>query len=122
MGFTTGLLGGFTLTTALIHISLSMHARNRVAQSARLHQQSLLLNQIVDGPLQPLPYSAPREVQAGLLETVKDRWNSELEGNVKKIQSTDWDGVRNQMEEGVSRVWRRAFQKSREGVAEVVGK
>ncbi|KAK4901745.1 hypothetical protein LTR27_001517 [Elasticomyces elasticus] len=122
MGFTTGLLGGFTLTTALIHISLSIHARNRVAQSARLHQQSLLLNQIVDGPLQPPPPSAPREVQAGLLETVKDRWNSELEGNVKKLQSTDWDGVRNQMEEGVSRVWRRAFQKSREGVAEVVGK
>ncbi|KAK5724682.1 hypothetical protein LTR15_004729 [Elasticomyces elasticus] len=122
MGFTTGLLGGFTLTTALIHISLSIHARNRVTQSARLHQQSLLLNQIVDGPPQPLPPSSPREVQAGLFETVKDRWNAELEGNVKKLQSTDWDGVRNQMEEGVSRVWRRAFQKSREGVAEVIGK
>ncbi|TKA64569.1 hypothetical protein B0A55_10453 [Friedmanniomyces simplex] len=122
MGFTTGLLGGFTLTTALIHLSLSIHARNRVAQSASLHQQSLVLNQLVDGPSLPLPPSAPRAVQAGVWETAKDRWNAELEGNVKKLQSTDWNGVRDQMEEGVSRLWRRAFQKGREGVVEVVGK
>jgi len=49
-------------------------------------------------------------------ETAKDRWNAELENNVRKLQSTDWDGVRNRMEEGVSSVWRRAFEKGREVV------
>ncbi|KAK0947151.1 hypothetical protein LTR29_001434 [Friedmanniomyces endolithicus] len=122
MGFTTGLLGGLTLTTALIHISLSIHARNRIAQSAHLHQQSLILNRLVDGPPPPLPAAAPRVVQAGVWETAKDRWNAELEGNVKKLQSTDWNGVRDQIEEVVSRTWRRAFQKGREGIVEVVGK
>ncbi len=143
MGFTTGLvrpnelttaypyppsltipfqLGGLTLTTALIHVSLSIHARNRIAQSAHLHQQSIILNQLVDGPPLPLPAPAPRVVQAGVWETAKDRWNAELEGNVKKLQSTDWNGVRDQIEEVVSRTWRRAFQKGREGVAEAVGK
>ncbi|KAK3075269.1 hypothetical protein LTR53_001547 [Teratosphaeriaceae sp. CCFEE 6253] len=119
MGFTTGLLGGLTLTTALLHLSLSLHARNRVAQSALLHQQSLILHNIVE-PAPPLPPAAPREVRAGVFETMKDRWNSELERNVRELQTTDWNGVRDQLEEGASKLWRRAFAKTRESVAEAV--
>ncbi|KAK5115019.1 hypothetical protein LTR85_010057 [Meristemomyces frigidus] len=115
MGFTTGLLGGFTLTTSLLYLSLSLHTRNRVQQASLLQQQSLILNNVVE-PLPPPPPPASREVQAGLWETAKDRWNAELEGNVRKLQHMDWDGVRIRMEEGVSAVWRRAFEKGREVV------
>jgi MICOS complex subunit MIC12 len=53
-----------------------------------------------------------------LWETVKDRWNAELERNVRKLQTTDWDKVREDLEERVSSVWRRAFKEGREKAAE----
>ena len=84
-------------------------------QSALLHQQSLILNNVVD-PQPPLPPPTSREVRAGVWETAKDRWNAQLEGEVKRLQRVDWNGVREQMEEGVSRVYRRAFEKGREVV------
>jgi len=48
------------------------------------------------------------------LENAKERWNAELEKDVRKLQNMDWNGIREQMEEGVSSVWRRAFEKGRE--------
>lgn len=106
-------LGGFTLTTTIIYLSLSLHTRNREHQAALLHQQSLILNNIVEPqPLQPPP--ASREVRAGVWETAKDRWNAELESNVKKLYRVDWNGVWDRTEEGVSSLWRRAFEKARE--------
>ncbi|KAK5171253.1 uncharacterized protein LTR77_004397 [Saxophila tyrrhenica] len=113
MGFTTGLLGGFTLTTTLLYLSLDLHTRNRVYQSALLHQQSLILTNVVE-PLPPSPPPTNREIQAGVLERAKDRWNAELESNVRKLQHVDWSDVRTRMEEGVSSVYRRAFEKGRE--------
>ncbi|KAK3691591.1 hypothetical protein LTR37_018546 [Vermiconidia calcicola] len=115
MGFTTGLLGGITLTTTLIYLSLSIHTRNRIHQSAVLHQQSLILNNVVE-PQPPLPPPTDRQVRVGLLETAKDRWNAELEKDVKKLQEMDWGAVRERMEEGVSVIWRRAFERGREVV------
>ena len=134
MGFTTGLvitslqhseynlianlipqLGGFTLTTTLLYLSISLHTRNRVYQSSLLHQQSLILNNIVE-PLPPLPPPTNREVRAGLSETLKDRWNAQLEKEVKKVQEVDWSVVRERMEEGVSAVYRRAFEKGRQAI------
>jgi MICOS complex subunit MIC12 len=70
-------------------------------------------------PLPPLPPPTSREVRVGLLETAKDKWNAELENNVRKLYNVDWSGVRERMEEGVSAVYRRAFEKGREGVAEL---
>lgn len=66
--------------------------------------------------LPPAALPIDREVPAGLLETAKDRWNTELESNVRKLQNMDWDAARERMEEGVSSVWRRAFAKGQEGV------
>jgi len=111
-------LGGFTLTTTIIYLSLHLHTTNRVQQAALLHQQSLILNSIVE-PQQPLPPPTAREVRAGVLETVKDGWNRELERNVRKVESVDWNGVRDQMEDTVSRLWRRAFAGAREAAEEV---
>ena len=56
---------------------------------------------------------------AGLWERSKDRWNKELEENVKKVQGVDWEDVVGRVEEGISVVWRRAFERGREGVVEV---
>ena len=111
-------LGGFTLTTTIVYLSLNLHARNRLHQSALLHQQAVLLNGIVEPePAQPLPIN--REVRTGLLETAKDRWNAELEKNVRTLQDADWTSARLRLEEKVSSLWSNAFQKGREGVAEV---
>ncbi|KAK3671919.1 hypothetical protein LTR78_008285 [Recurvomyces mirabilis] len=118
MGFTTGLLGGFTLTTTLIYLSITLHTRNRIQQAALLHQQSFVLNNLVE-PAPASPEPTAREVPAGLWETAKDKWNSELERGVKRIWSTDWDGARDQVEEGVSSVWRRTFAAAREKADEV---
>ncbi|KAM0715471.1 hypothetical protein Q7P37_008969 [Cladosporium fusiforme] len=113
MGFTTGLLGGFTLTTTIIYLSLNLHARNRLQQSALLHQQAILLNGITEPEtVQPPPIN--REVRQGLLETAKDRWNAELEKNVRQLQTADWTSARLRLEEKVSAVWRNAFEKGRE--------
>lgn len=139
MGFTTGFvrpcrpptlpfnstntphqLGGITLTTTLLYLSLNLHTRNRVHQAALLHQQSLLLTNIVE-PRPPLPPPTSREVRTGIWESAKDRWNAELEGGVRKLQRTDWGDVRDRMEEGVGRVWRRAFAGAEEGVKKVEG-
>jgi len=106
MGFTTGLLGGFTLTTTLIYLSLNIHTHNRIHQAALLQQQALNLNNIVD-PLPPAPPVPSRAIQAGLWDTAKDRWNHELESNIKKLYSTDWGAVRDRVEIGAGRVWRR---------------
>jgi len=111
-------LGGFTLTTSIIYLSLNIHARNRLHQSALLHQQAVLLNGIVEPePTQPEPIN--REVRIGLLETAKDRWNAELEKNVRTLQTADWSAARLRLEEKVSSMWRSAFQKGKEGVVEV---
>jgi len=118
MGFTTGLLGGFTLTTTILYLSLSLHARNREHQASLLHQQAFILNQLVE-PQPPAPPPIPREVQAGVWETAKDRWNKELEDNVRKLYQIDWDRVRENTEEGVSALWRRAFERGRQGLEQV---
>lgn len=109
------------MTTTLLYLSLSLHTRNRVRQASLLNQQSLILTNIVE-PIPPILEPAERTVRIGLLETAKDRWNAQLESEVKRLQNVDWPGVRDQMEEGVSRVWRRAFEKSRDGVEIAVEK
>lgn len=66
-----------------------------------------MLNNIVDPP----PLTSPpvaREVRAGLIETGKDRWNREIESLVRKVQTTDWHAVRDDAEEKIVAVYRRA--------------
>ena len=58
-------------------------------------------------------------MRIGLLETAKDRWNAELEKNVRSLQDADWSSAGRKLEERVSGLWRSAFEKGREGVAEV---
>ncbi|GAB7361585.1 hypothetical protein MBLNU230_g1637t1 [Neophaeotheca triangularis] len=115
MGFTTGMLGGITLTTTLLYLSLNLHARNRLHQSTLLHQQSLVLDRVVS-PRATVPQPVSREDRAGLLESAKDRWNAELEANVRKVQGADWGALRERLEEGVAGVFGRGLEKGREEV------
>ncbi|KAL2349582.1 hypothetical protein BJ546DRAFT_821338, partial [Cryomyces antarcticus] len=101
MGFTTGFIGGITLTSSVLYLSLAIHHRNRLHQALLLRQQSLVLSNIVE-PAPPAPLPTSREVRGGLLETAKDRWNGELAGLVRRMQYMDWNAVRDGMEESVS--------------------
>ncbi|KAF1350833.1 hypothetical protein BDV97DRAFT_397823 [Delphinella strobiligena] len=104
MGFFSGFIGGATLTTAIFYLSLDLHHRNRLHQAALLRQQALLLNNVVD-PLPPQPPPTARTVQAGLSERIKDRWNTELSAAVRRLQTFDWNGAREGVEEGASKLW-----------------
>lgn len=111
-------LGGFTLTSTILYLSVSLHQRNRIYQSSLLRQQSFLIdNTIAPKDLPPPPPS--REVQAGLLETAKDKWNAELERNVRKLQTYDWAALWENVENSAGRLFQRAGEKGAEAVREV---
>lgn len=55
----------------------------------------------------------------GLQERLRERWNAELEGNLRKVYSVDWKGVREEVEDRVAGLWGRAMEGTREGVKEV---
>lgn len=94
MGFTTGFLGGVTLTFSLAYLSVYVHRSNRTYQSLLLRQQAKLLTSHVDPPEPEYQPPAYRIEQAGLDEQLKDRWNREVESLVRRVQSTDWEALR----------------------------
>ncbi|KAJ9603478.1 hypothetical protein H2200_012256 [Cladophialophora chaetospira] len=105
MGFTTGFLGGATLTYSLLYLGLYIHRANRSVQKTLLAQQSSLLNSVVE-PLPPVPDPPAYEVRrAGLAEELKDRWNREIEKLVRNAQETDWQQVRQDAEHRLARTW-----------------
>ena len=70
-----------------------------------LSQQSVLLNSVVE-PLPPFPESPAYNVQkVSLVETLKDRWNREVEGTVRRLEDTDWNQVRSRWESRIGMVW-----------------
>ncbi|KIW51510.1 hypothetical protein PV05_10223 [Exophiala xenobiotica] len=105
MGFTTGFLGGLTLTYSLLYMSLYVHRANRNVQKTLLKQQANLLNSVVEPP-PPLPEPPAYEVRkAGLVEELKDHWNSEIEKLVRNVQTTDWAAKREQWESTIAATW-----------------
>lgn len=105
MGFTAGFLGGLTLTYSVLYLSLYLHRNNRVHQSLLLSQQSRLLNSKLDPPEVEYEPPAYRIEEAGLNEMLKDRWNREVEGLVRRVQDTDWEEVRIRWENRVGSAW-----------------
>ncbi|KAF2269265.1 hypothetical protein CC78DRAFT_564981 [Lojkania enalia] len=106
MGFTTGFLGGFTLTSSILYLTISLHTRNRFTQASLLRQQRQVLNNVIE-PEPPAPEPMAREVPVGLSEMAKDRWNRTIEGMVRKVYETDWRRVREGVEDDVGAVVRR---------------
>ncbi|KAL5120115.1 hypothetical protein ACEQ8H_001940 [Pleosporales sp. CAS-2024a] len=98
MGFTTGFLGGVTLTSAVLYLTISMHTQSRMQQAALLRQQRQVLTDFYE-PKKPQPEPKPRVVPVGLLDMAKDRWNRSLEEGVRRIYTTDWRKVREEAED-----------------------
>ncbi|KAF2491148.1 hypothetical protein BU16DRAFT_493955 [Lophium mytilinum] len=120
MGFTTGFLAGTTLTSLTLYLTLSLHTRNRLTQSALLRQQTSVLSNILD-PQPPAPEPTTRIARAGLIETAKDRWNGELEREVRLVYNTDWRKVREGVEDrlaGLIGKLRAKGEEVKEGVKE----
>ncbi|KAI1487863.1 hypothetical protein F5X96DRAFT_121299 [Biscogniauxia mediterranea] len=113
MGFTTGFTGGVTLTLSIAYLSILAHQRNREYQAAVLRQQTRLISGIMD-PLPPVLPPTRAELaaaeRANLVETAKDRWNSEVESAVRWVQTKDWEEVREGVETAVARLWARTFK------------
>ena len=81
--------------------------QSQVPTHITLSQQSTLLNSVIE-PLPSMPEPPAYEVQkAGMVEMLKDRWNSEVENMVRRAQTTDWDKVRESWESRVGSVWAR---------------
>ena len=96
-----------TLTYSVLYLSLYLHRANRKYQHTLLSQQSVLLNSAIE-PLPPLPESPAYDVQkVSMTETLKDQWNRELEGMVKRVEETDWNQVRARWESRIGTVWAR---------------
>ncbi|KAI9664729.1 MAG: hypothetical protein M1821_006177 [Bathelium mastoideum] len=113
MGFTTGFIGGITLTTSILYLTISVHQRNRATQSAFLRHQAATLNNFIE-PALPSPPPTSRETRVNWTETWKDRWNAELENAVRKLYAIDWDKVREGVEDRTAALWAAAFRKARE--------
>ncbi|KAK6082737.1 hypothetical protein SCUP234_04061 [Seiridium cupressi] len=115
MGFTTGFTGGVTLTLSLAYLTVLAHQRNRERQSAILRANNYIVSGITD-PLPPVYQPSRSEVAAqereNFLETAKDKWNAELEKEVRWVQNTDWNEVCEGVETAVGRLWARALGRS----------
>jgi MICOS complex subunit MIC12 len=101
-----------TLTLSLAYLTVLAHQRNREQQASLLRQQTYALTALYD-PLPPTLPPTRAELaaieRANLVETVKDRWNAEIEGAVRWAQTRDWEEVREGLETSVARLWARAF-------------
>ena len=146
MTFTTGFVGGVTLTYSLLYLGLHMHRHNRMQQHLMLKQQTLLLNSFFDSPSQSTTSSTPattsqqlttptssitpfslsltsplgsniltyerrRDGRPTFLTSLKTAWNDEVENVVRRVQDTDWDGIRERWEDKGGRVWRGLVQR-----------
>lgn len=107
MGFTTGFLGGLTLTYSLVYLSVYVHRSNRTHQSLLLRQQARLLNSSIDPPEPEYEPPAYRIEKAGLEEQLKDRWNREVEKLVRNVQTTDWEALRLRVEDRIGNAFGR---------------
>ncbi|CAK7206075.1 hypothetical protein SEUCBS139899_008858 [Sporothrix eucalyptigena] len=57
-------------------------------------------------PSKPEP---PRQPRTSFVEGLKTRWNMEIEGAVRKVQTTDWVEVRENAEGRLAHLWYQAF-------------
>lgn len=106
MGFTTGFLGGLTLTYSAVYLSVYVHRQNRTHQSLLLRQQAKLLNSKVDGPEPEYAPPAYRMEDGGIEEQFKDKWNRSIQKVVSSLQNTDWEKVRIDTEHTIGDAWK----------------
>jgi altered-inheritance-of-mitochondria protein 5 len=101
---------GVTLTLSLAYLVVREHQQNRALQGDMLRAQARILNTLALDPsvpsyLAPSPSLSRTELaaqqRANLLQSAKDRWNSEMEGAVRWALTKDWREVRENAEDSV---------------------
>ncbi|KAK2612350.1 hypothetical protein QQS21_001614 [Conoideocrella luteorostrata] len=115
MGFVTGFTGGVTLTLSIAYLSVLAHQRNREQQGHSLRAQTFAIQSLIDPvplPLPPTRSEVAAAKRAEVIEVAKERWNDEVEHAVKWVQRTDWEDVREGLEDRVGALWNRAFGES----------
>ncbi|KAG6039689.1 hypothetical protein E4U41_002260 [Claviceps citrina] len=115
MGFVTGFTGGVTLTLSIAYLSVLAHQRNREDQGRSLRAQALAIQTLIDPIPQPPPptrseVAAAKRAEA--VEVAKKRWNDEIEKTVRWVQHTDWEDVREGLEDRIASLWDMAFGES----------
>lgn len=99
----------------MAYLSVLAHQRIREQQSLALRTQALAIQHLVDPIPAPLPPSRAEIAaaqRATAVETVKDRWNQEIQNVARWAQTKDWDEVREGAEQGVAKLWTQVFGES----------
>ncbi|KAK6499207.1 hypothetical protein TWF506_003835 [Arthrobotrys conoides] len=99
MGRLNGLVGGFVLTTSVIYLTVRQHQEQTKLSSQLLRDSNMLLNAILKPPTPPKPRTTYIETRSSILETMKDNWNSEIEGVVKWVQNANPTSIFNSIED-----------------------
>ncbi|KAI9794773.1 MAG: hypothetical protein M1816_002901 [Peltula sp. TS41687] len=120
MPFLSGFISGVTLTSTILYLSLSTHRHNRARQSLALKRQKATLMSLLEhDPDLSSSQTQHGEALAGgpemmvmrvqrrsLVETVKDRWNADVEGVVRSMVE-GWDAGRERVGGGLVGLLRR---------------
>jgi hypothetical protein len=90
-------LGGAVLTSAVVYLATAQVARQTQRNSATLQDSRKRLDALLEpakGPVKPIP----RRYDTSLSETVRQRWNDELEGIWKWSSRLDSTIIREHVE------------------------
>lgn len=92
------------LTLAVAYMSTLAQQRAREEQSLLVQQQSRTLDAAIDhppAPRRPTRAELAAAARANFTDRAKDRWNAEVEGAVRWLQSADWGRARERAEDRV---------------------
>lgn len=100
------------MTLAIAYLSVSAHQRTRAHQSSHLRAQASALRYATEGsPVAspPPPSRAELELRRRtVLDHAKERWNDEVLAAARWAQNTDWEAIRERLEDGAAQAWVRA--------------
>ncbi|KAJ5281872.1 hypothetical protein N7478_007244 [Penicillium angulare] len=107
MGFFTGFVSGFALTTSVLYITIQIHHTNRLEQRRVIREQVDQINWLASSvgayDRSFLPPDTPRRLEDRLSkkdgsitmkEVLKHRWNQEVEKLSQKAHETRWEDIR----------------------------
>ncbi|KAJ5226718.1 uncharacterized protein N7469_006724 [Penicillium citrinum] len=119
MGFFTGFISGFALTTSALYITVTIHRINRLEQRRVIRDQVDQINWLASSigayDRRNLPEETPRRLEdrfpkqndpVTIKEVLKHRWNTEVEKVARKAHETRWEDVRDATSEGWKGVMR----------------
>lgn len=85
-----------------------------------MRAQALAISHTIDPLPTPLPPTRSELVAAQretATEAIKDRWNQEIAAAVRWVQYTDWDEVRESLEDNATSLWTKTFGNPEEQAA-----